>query len=347
MSVSVFTSEIIPYITEDGFPLTLERHYNPENMQKGPVMLVHGAGVSADIFNAPTQENIIQFLVKNGYDVWNQNWRASFKVAEPNEWTLDKVALYDHPAAVKKIVALSGHDKIKAIIHCQGSTSFMLSIVSGLLPNVSCVISNAVSLHPIVTPITKWKLTYLTPLLKPFVKYINPKWADRRSKSSFTEKLINGMCQITHLFEPGTSITKMTSFTYGCGYQVLFYKKNMNDMLYGWTATQFDFVPMTFFKQIRKSVLKGYLQPVDNLSKIIKDIATEKPKTDARFAFITGRENYCFNWKSQRTTYEYFNNIQANYHSYHCFQEYGHLDVFTGVNAARDIFPYILEELGK
>ena len=33
-------------------------------------------------------------------------------------------------------------------MHCQGSTSFAMSAAAGLLPEVSTIVSNAVSLHP-------------------------------------------------------------------------------------------------------------------------------------------------------------------------------------------------------
>ena len=75
-----------------------------------------------NIFRAPVQTTIVDALLDAGYDVWLENWRASIDMA-PNQWTLDQAALYDHPAAVKKVVDETGSDQVKAIIHCQGSTS--------------------------------------------------------------------------------------------------------------------------------------------------------------------------------------------------------------------------------
>ena len=39
---------------------------------------------------------------------------------------------------------------MKAVIHCQGSTSFTMSAVAGLVPEVKTIVTNAVSLHPVV-----------------------------------------------------------------------------------------------------------------------------------------------------------------------------------------------------
>src|SRR5690606_19015198 len=140
--------ETIEFESLDGFRCNL-KHLLGTDVTKGPVLLVHGAGVRADIFNPPTQKTLVQCLAEEGYDVWMENWRGSIDLS-PNEWDLDQVARNDHPAAVRKVVELTGYQELKAIIHCQGSTSFMIAAVLGLIPEVKVIISNAVSLHPIV-----------------------------------------------------------------------------------------------------------------------------------------------------------------------------------------------------
>src|ERR1051325_6262692 len=60
-----------------------------------PVLLVHGAGVRANIFRAPVEETLVDYLIARGHDVWLENWRASIDF-EPNEWTLDQAAVFDH-----------------------------------------------------------------------------------------------------------------------------------------------------------------------------------------------------------------------------------------------------------
>ena len=113
------------------------------------MLLVHGAGVRANIFRAPSGRTLVDVLVDEGWDVWLENWRASIDVP-PRRWTLDDAAVHDHPAAVRTVLEHTKADEVAAVIHCQGSTSFMMSAVSGLVPDVSVVVSNAVSLHPVV-----------------------------------------------------------------------------------------------------------------------------------------------------------------------------------------------------
>jgi len=136
-------------------------------------MLVHGAGSRANIFRAPIPQTLVDTLVADGYDVWLENWRASIDV-EPSEWTLDQAAVHDHPKAIETIVRKTGWDKVKAIVHCQGATSFILSAVAGLLPQVKLILSNAVSLHPVMSPATHFKLRQLVPLLSRWTSYLDP-----------------------------------------------------------------------------------------------------------------------------------------------------------------------------
>jgi hypothetical protein len=39
--------------------------------------------------------------------------------------------------------------------------------------------------------------------------------------------------------------------------------------------------------------------------------------------------------------------LDKNHHSLHLLRSYGHLDVFMGKNAHRDVFPLILNELER
>jgi poly(3-hydroxyalkanoate) synthetase len=103
-------------------------------------LLIHGAGVRANLFRAPVETTLVDVLMASGYDVWLENWRASIDL-HPNLWTLDQAAVFDHPQAVRKIVEETGWDQIKAVIHCQGSTSFMMSAVAGLVPQVRTIVS--------------------------------------------------------------------------------------------------------------------------------------------------------------------------------------------------------------
>ena len=99
-----------------------------------------------------------------GYDVWLGNWRGSIDLPEC-DYTLDEVARYDHPALIAAVLRETGAPTLKAVVHCQGSTSFALACAGGLVPEVTDVVSNAVSFHVDVPRLSKLQLQVLVPLL--------------------------------------------------------------------------------------------------------------------------------------------------------------------------------------
>lgn len=102
----------VPFVARDGFACNLIHVFGRVTPSKGPVVLVHGAGVRANLFRAPVETNFVDYLIQRGYDVWLENWRASIDL-KPNSWTLDRAAAYDHPAAVETILRETGAQSLK------------------------------------------------------------------------------------------------------------------------------------------------------------------------------------------------------------------------------------------
>jgi len=331
----------VPFYAGDGMPLHLLRIQGEADALKGPVLLVHGAGVRGNIFRAPVETSIVDALIAAGYEVWLENWRASIDLPA-NPWTLDQAALYDHPKAVDKVIEVTGASSIKAIIHCQGSTSFMMSMIAGLVPKVDVVVSNAVSLFPVVPAWSKVKLKFAIPLVKPFLDYLDPQWGNYAP--DLLTKALAGLVRLTH-HECDNEVCKMVSFVYGAGFPALWRHENLNRATHDWLSGEFAAVSVQFFQQIRKSVAAGHLVGIENLAGLPQDYVAQAPKTDARISFLTGEYNRCFLPESQQRAFDYFNDLKKNYYSLHRFSNYSHLDIFMGEHAARDVFPVILKEL--
>ncbi len=334
---------IVPFTARDGLALNLVHVESPSPPTRGPIMLVHGAGVRANIFRAPVETNVVDVLVAEGYDVWLENWRASIDVA-PNRWTLDQAAAYDHPAAVEKVLAETGAETMQAIIHCQGSTSFAMSAVAGLVPEVTTIVTNAVSLHPVVPDLSKVKLRYVSPLVARLTDYTSPQWGDHAT--GWLQKTLNGVVRLTH-HECDNNVCKWVSFTYGTGFPALWSHENLNEETHEWVRREFAEVPMTFFDQMAKCVQRGHLVSVDDTTGLPRDFTARPPQTDARFVFLAGEDNLCFLPESQRLSFEFANTHRPGKHVLHTIPKYGHLDIFMGARAAHDVFPIILEELER
>jgi len=333
----------VPFWTRDGFEANLINVRGPGKPEKGPVVLVHGAGVRANIFRAPSGGTIVDALVDAGYDVWLENWRASIDLPA-HDWTLDQAALHDHPQAVQTVVRETGAREISAIIHCQGSTSFTMSALAGLVPEVTTILSNAVSLHTVVPTVSRIKLSCALPLLKRMTPCLDPQWGLRAPTAA--AKLVSFMVALVH-HECDNPVCKQVSFTYGAGFPALWSHANLNAETHDWLSREFARVPMSFFSQMARCVSRGHLLAVEGRPELPGDFAAGPPRTSARFALFAGADNLCFLPESQQLTHAWLESWRREYHTLHVIPRYGHLDIFMGQDAARDVFPLMLAELER
>ena len=227
--------------------------------EKGPVLMVAGVGVRANVFRPPGQRTLVDCLLERGYDVWLEDWRACIewgaspslwthgstdyvdcgpillseldtpppwpqdqtadKVGEDVLWCLDHAALYDHPQAVKTVTSRSlNHERIKAVIHCIGSVTFMMAAVTGLVPQVRTIVSNAVSLHPVVPWRTFLKGLITRPIVNQFMKYLDAQWGSTElppNRSGKASRLVDAVVPF-RMPEPGLQTRRV--FHMGLGY---------------------------------------------------------------------------------------------------------------------------------
>jgi hypothetical protein len=340
--VSERFERVVEFTAGDGLQCNVINVRGEREPTKGPVLLVHGAGVRAKIFRAPSGRNLVDVLVEDGWDVWLENWRASIDIPH-NHWTLDQAAVYDHPRAVETVCSHTGSASIKAVIHCQGSTSFMMSALAGLVPQVKTIVSNAVSVHPIVPRLAGLKLRSMIPATARVLGYLDPQWG-RVGAPWIVPKLVDAWIKLDH-HECENSVCKWSSYTYGTGKPTLWRHENLNEATHEWLKGEFAAVPLTFFSQILKCVRAGRLLAVEHHSQLPRDFTAQAPLTDARVVFLAGALNKCFTAESQLASHAWFASYAPDRTAVHVFDDYGHLDVFMGEHAARDIFPTILAEL--
>lgn len=336
-------TEIVQLRAGDGHPLTLLHVTTAQEATRGPVVLVHGSGVRAEIFRPPLAHTFVNALLDDGWDVWLLNWRASIDF-DPVSWTLDDAAVFDYPPAVAHILQATGAETLKAVVHCQGSTLFTMAAVAGLVPQVDTVISNAVSLHPVIPAFSRFKIGYLAPLIARVTPYLSPAWG-YKTNGTFSRALRTAV-RATH-YECDNTVCRMVSFTYGSGRPALWRHENLDDATHAWISGEFADVPMTFFRQMHRSVKAGHLVPVGEVKGLPTSFVDAAPQTNARFVFLAGEKNRCFLPESQRRSFDHFQRYRPGKDSFHLLRGYGHLDVFFGQNAWRDTYPIILEELNK
>jgi hypothetical protein len=222
-----------------------------------------------------------------------------------------------------------------------------MSAVAGLTPEVRTIVTNAVSLHPVVPWWSEQKLKFAVPVVSELTPFLSPAWGNRgrRRVPGVVPNALTALVRTVH-HECNSTVCKMVSFTYGSGFPALWRHENLNSETHDtFIGGEFGAVPLSFFKQMSRCVEAGRMIRYEELSGLPGDFADGAPKTDARFAFFAGEHNLCFLPASQKKSFEYLNAAAPGKHTLHVLPGYSHLDVFLGKNAGQDVFPRILNEL--
>jgi len=340
---------ILPVVAGDGRTLTLHHVRRTPNggraapPERGPVLLGHGTGVRANLFyTPPLRTTLVDALLDAGHDVWLETWRGSIDL-DTCSFTLDQVAVHDHPVLVRTVLEETGADTLKAVMHCQASTSFTMAALAGLVPRVTDVVTNAVTLHVDLVPASKRRLAILIPLLEPAMKGLDPQWAIRPPGLR-----TGGFARLAELArrECDNHVCAVANFTYGPGPDVLWRHENLSDATHAWISREFGWVPTSFFRQIGACARNGYLVAVDeSVRGLPDDFLAAAPPADTRFTLLAGAENRCFLPSGQRRTHAWLNARRPGVDALHVLPGFSHMDVFFGRDAPRDVFPRIVAAL--
>ena len=339
--------EIVPYQTEDGVWLNLHhlrrRGGIPRNAQ--PVMLAHGAGVRAQLFyGQPSGISLAERLLEERYDVWVQNWRGSIDFPGIF-YTHDHVARYDHPAAVEKVLQRAHASTLKAIVHCQGSINFTASAVSGLLPEVTHVVSSAVSLHIRVTLPSRVKQLLMLPLADLVLPGYDAQWGIR--SPSIPANFFAGIAGLVRRdVDCRNPVCATANYMYGAGPDVLLRHSEIDRDVHEWLGRELGYSTFGFVNQLVNSVGAGALVPAQRVEGLPPSYVDGPPDTRAAFTFIYGTENRMFLPEGQRLTFEHFKDHAPVPPEIAPFEGLGHLDTIIG-RRSPEVFEAMLEGLER
>jgi len=316
------------------------------------VVLLHGLTTSTDMFIMPEHNNIVNYLLDNGFtDVWSFDWRGSMRYSYdlfPAKFTMDDIALYDMPAAFSKIRQIVGPEaRIHVICHCVGSLTFMMSLYAKRIDGIASVISNSVSLTPRVPTWSKWKL-WFAPKLFPGSMNLSPRWAHFPLRS-FGRWLAMWL-SLWHR-ECNVAACHILSFMWGSGNPAPWVHENMDEVTHHRAGDLFGAVNMNYYIHIRKMVRKGAavkMYPNDSRYDLLPDEYLEHAQEiDTPVLFVSGDHNREF-LDSNAVTFQRLNELKpGNRNEYEDLPGYGHQDPFMGKNSDKDVFPKFLKFLER
>lgn len=307
---------------------------------KGPVLLVHGSGVSSRIFATDLIDtNLVEFLCAAGYDVWLVDLRVSIELPSALEpTTADLIAREDIPAAVEQVRLMTGAEQIQVVAHCFGAVAVTMSLLSGLKGVRSALLSQ-VSAHPVPAALQRIKAGLHLPEM---LGHLGVKdltvltRADDWPHNLLDEAL--RVYPVGHEQGCGNALCHRATFLYGLLYQ----HGQLGEQLHANLQELFGVHDVELFSQLAAMVRAGHVVDAQGENVYL-------PNLDAMnlpIGFIHGAENQCYLPVSTETTFnllvERFG--AANYER-HVIPGYGHLDCIFGKNAARDVFPVMVQYL--
>lgn len=347
------TVSIHEFSTEDKLQLRLTR-FNREPC-KDVVLLIHGLTTSTDMYVMPEHYNLTQYLLDHGFtDIWSLDWRGSRRHSynlQPHRYTIDHLAVFDMPAAIKTMGDMLGPEvNIHVVCHCVGSIGFMCSLAAGRVQGIKSVVSNSVSYKPMVTTYGKLKLLF-APFLVEYVLrylYLTPNFPYLPGPAR--GKLLSKFVSLVHR-ECREPACHLISFMWGTGAPAAYQHENLSPVTHRRLPDLFGGTSVNYHRHIRKMVFARAAVPMVKSNQapfqLPKNYLEAASKHLPPCLFIAGSKNKVFPQSNKSSYQELLAKNPKLDISFKEFANYGHQDIYMGRHAAVDIFPSILDFLNR
>ena len=339
-ALRVGVPHVHPFRTRDGESLLLTRY---RGGPKGPVVLCHGLGVSSLIFSLDTIEtNLLEFLYQHEYDVWLLDFRNSIELPASRAQSCgDDVALYDYPAAVNKVREVTGARDVQMVVHCWGSTTFFMAMLAGL-EGVRSAVCSQIAAHFVTPTATHVKAgLHLPSVLDALgVKTLS---AFSSTQEDLPNKLFD-FCLRLYPMELRERCESPTCHRISFMYAPLYRHRQLNEATHATLHETFGVANMRAFEHLALLANKGRL--VDFAGRDVYLPQLQRLKLP--LTFIHGSDNECFLPESTQITYDLLSQRNGkDLYTRHVVPNYGHIDCIMGKNAARDVYPLVVQALDR
>jgi cholesterol oxidase len=332
--------EYHPFTTEDNISLLLTRYHGGN---KGPLLMVHPFNGNRLNFSIDTIDtNLTEYFYNQGYDVWLiDNRLSSFMPSSKQQHTLDAIAQYDYPAAVAKILAVSGAQQVDVLAHCIGSITMFMSILQGLQGVRSMISTQIASDFYPATQVGLKAGLHLPQVLDALgIHSLN---AFASTEENWENKLYDKFVKIYADAVAGfctDPVCQRMTFMFGPLYE----HANLNDATHNATVEMWGVANMTSYEQVTRMIRAKKLLNADGEDVYMPHLN----KLAIPITFIHGEKNRVFDPESTLTTYTNLcNSNGSELYERHLIKDYGHNDCLYGKNAAADVYPLMLKHFDR
>ncbi len=320
---------------------------------KGPVLLAPGFGMSTDAFVTDTiDENLTEYLMANGYDVWLFDYRASPHLRSSyGTFTIDDVAREDWPIAVAEVCRVTKSPDVQVFAHCVGSMSFQMAMLwagnDTMRAQVRSAVCSQVTVHPVSTWFNTLKVNIgLGPVLQAMAPVMKPD--DQRSFAHIVYDLVLRIAPTPHGEGCGNAVCQWITAYFGLTHR----HAQLNDATHNDLARLFGVTSVYPLRHIGNMVAARQSLDFEGDDVYLASKDLDEPGNAHRLArpilFLAGQHNQIFFPDTSRRTLHWLQaaNPGVDY-SRVVLADYAHLDSIIGRTANVDVFPHVLEHLDQ
>ncbi|EDM76394.1 hypothetical protein PPSIR1_07505 [Plesiocystis pacifica SIR-1] len=326
--------------TSDGAPLVLTRY---RGGGKGPVVLIHGLGVSSGIFTVDTiGTNLVEYLFAHGYDLWLLDFRASIELASAEvPASCDLMATVDLPEGIAEVRRLSGADSVQVIAHCIGATLFYMSALAGKLEGVRAALTSQATPHIDGSRDHRIKSGLRLPAVLESLGFTSlTAYTDKHD--GWLDRLYDRALELYPVAreeERGASATaRRITFLYSQLYE----HDQLNVATHDTLHELFGVANLSCFDQLGAIIRAEHIVDAEGGDVYLPQVG----RLALPLRMIHGAENACYLPSGSERSYAWLrqHNDPALY-SRVVIPDYGHIDCIFGKDAAEHVYPHILEHL--
>jgi len=374
------TPPAISVMTADGCEIELRHDRGPAAPEDRPaVLLVHGASAGSDTFRIGEEQTLVDYLLGQGLDVWTLDWRASMRRVKDvyckavyerrlaGTFTIDAAADHDVPAAIEAMrrEPQNVRGKIAVLGHCMGGAIVAQGMARGTIPSadVENVVLTALGLfyRAAIDNVLKAEDQVLEGLLADGQHLLHPTKGWERSVCTrdpddgpwppplqdpydvWLDTPLPHDCKV--------AICHRLSYMFG----MPFIPDKIPNIHDGYLPKQFGYIPLQFLIHCCQNLRRGHAAPFVATSTGPLPADTRylqrRPFQDRRITLITGDLNSLWHRDSIDTMYEWLRRgrraEQPLSLQKHVVPDFGHQDLYWGVDAPWLVFPKILEGLRR
>jgi pimeloyl-ACP methyl ester carboxylesterase len=375
------TPPAIAVTTADGCALELRHDRGPAAPEDRPaVLLVHGASAGSDTFRIGEEQTLVDYLLGYGLDVWTLDWRASMHRVKDvyckavyedrlaGTFTIDAAADHDVPAAIAAMrrAPQNVRGKIAVLGHCMGGAIVAQGIARGAIPSAD--VENVV-----LTGLGLFYRAAIDNVLKAEDQVLEGLLGDHQHLLHPTKRWDRDVCARDPddgpwppPLEDPYSVWLDTPLPHDCAVAICHRLSYMFGMPFipdkirrihdgDYLPKQFGYIALEFLIHCCQNLRRGYAAPfvATRTGPLPADTSYLQRQAfrDRRITLITGDLNSLWHRDSIDTMYEWLRRgrraEQPLSLQKHVLPDFGHQDLYWGVDAPTLVFPKILEGLRR